>query len=151
MLKKLRFSILLLAVMGNVASSLSAKASFNGKLAVEIDGLKNKQGQVCVSIFASSQGFPNNRDRVLQKQCTKITDTPLLVNFENLKAGNYAVAVIHDQNNDRTLNRNGLGMPIEGFGFFRNPEVRTSAPKFGEAAFLVAGPNTNIQIQLKYF
>lgn len=149
--KKLRFSMLLLAVMGNVAWSLSAKANFNGKLAVEIDGLKNKQGQVCVSIFASSQGFPNNRDRVLQKQCTKITDTPLLVSFENLKAGNYAVAVIHDQNNDRTLNRNGLGMPTEGFGFSRNPEVRTSAPKFGEAAFLVAGPNTNIQIQLKYF
>ncbi|MBD6619836.1 DUF2141 domain-containing protein [Komarekiella sp. 'clone 1'] len=150
MVKRLRFSILLLAIMG-LALPFSAKASFNGKLAVEIDGLKNKQGQVCVSIFASSQGFPNNRDRVLQKQCIKITDTPLLVNFENLKAGNYAVAVIHDQNNDSTLNRNGLGMPIEGFGFSRNPEVRTSAPKFGEAAFLVAGPNTNIQIQLKYF
>ncbi|MBW4613801.1 MAG: DUF2141 domain-containing protein [Desmonostoc vinosum HA7617-LM4] len=150
MLKGLKLSVLV-AVLMNLAWSLHAQANFNGKLTVEIDGLKNKQGQICVSIFANSQGFPNNRDRVLQKQCTKIGDTPLLVSFDNLKAGNYAVAAIHDQNNDLTLNRNDLGMPIEGFGFSRNPEVRTSAPKFGEAAFLVAGPNTNIQIQMKYF
>ncbi|MBH8576221.1 DUF2141 domain-containing protein [Nostocaceae cyanobacterium CENA369] len=149
MVKALRVSGLLLAVMG-LTWSFSARASLNGNLSVEIDGLKNKQGQVCVSVFASSQGFPSNRDRVIQRQCTKITETPMKINFNNLKAGNYAVAVFHDRNNDLTLNRNDLGMPIEGFGFSRNPEVRTSAPKFGDAAFLIAGPNTNIQIKLKY-
>ncbi|MFN6519060.1 MAG: DUF2141 domain-containing protein [Nostoc sp. CreGUA01] len=151
MVRGLRVSILLLAVLGNWAWSFTAKANYNGKLTVEIDGLKNQEGQVCASIFANSQGFPNQRDRILQKQCIKITDTPLLVTFENLKAGNYAVAVMHDQNNDGTLNRNIFGMPTEGFGFSSNPEVRTSAPKFSEAAFFLAGPNTNIQVQLKYF
>ncbi|MEH2316393.1 DUF2141 domain-containing protein [Nostoc sp.] len=131
--------------------SFSAKANFNGQLTREIDGLKNKEGQVCASIFASSEGFPSDRDRVLQKQCTKITDTPLIISFHNLKAGIYAVAVFHDQNNDYTLNSNIFGIPKEGFGFSSNPEIRTRAPKFSEAAFLVAGPDTNIQIQLKYF
>ena len=143
--------MLLLVAMGNLAWSLSAKANFNGKLTVEIDGLKNKQGQVCASIFATSEGFPSDRNRGLQKQCTKITDTPLPITFENLKAGSYAVAVFHDQNNDSTLNSNVFGIPREGFGFSSNPEIRTRAPKFSEAAFLVAGPDTNIQIQLKYF
>ncbi|MCW5314885.1 DUF2141 domain-containing protein [Nostoc sp. KVJ3] len=151
MLKGLRVNILLLAVLGNLAWSFSARANFNGKLSVEIDGLKNKEGQVCASVFASSEGFPSDRDRVLQKQCIKITATPLTITFENLKAGSYAVAVFHDQNNDRILNSNAFGIPKEGFGFSRNPEIRTGAPKFSEAAFLVAGPNTNIQIQLKYF
>ncbi|MEH2349192.1 MAG: DUF2141 domain-containing protein [Nostoc sp.] len=151
MLKGLRVSILLLAVMGNLAWSFSAKATLSGKLTVEIDGLKNKQGQVCASIFASSEGFPSDRNRTLQKQCIKINDTPLPITFENLKAGSYAVAVFHDQNNDRILNTNVFGIPKEGFGFSRNPEIRTGAPKFSEAAFLVAGPETNIQIRLKYF
>ncbi|MBW4453582.1 MAG: DUF2141 domain-containing protein [Nostoc indistinguendum CM1-VF10] len=151
MVRGLRVGMLLLAVLGNLAWSFSAKASFNGKLTVEIDGLKSKNGQVCVSIFASSEGFPGDRDRGLQKQCTKITDTPLPITFENLKAGSYAVAVFHDQNNDGTLNSNVFGIPSEGFGFSSNPEIRTRAPKFSEAAFLVAGPDTNIQIQLKYF
>jgi len=151
MVKELKISMLLLAVLGNLAWSFSANANFNGKLTVKIDGLKNKEGQVCANIFTSSKGFPSDRDRVLQKQCVKISDTPLLITFKNLKAGSYAVAIIHDQNNDGTLNSNRLGIPSEGFGFSSNPEVRTSAPKFGEAAFLVAGPNTNIQVQLKYF
>ncbi|WP_375510816.1 DUF2141 domain-containing protein [uncultured Nostoc sp.] len=151
MVRGLRVSMLLLAVLGNLAWSYSAKANFNGKLTVEIDGLKNKQGQVCASIFASSEGFPSDSDRSLQKQCTKITSTPLPITFENLKAGSYAIAVFHDQNNDGTLNSNVLGIPSEGFGFSANPEIRTRAAKFSEAAFLVAGPDTNIQIQLKYF
>ncbi len=151
MVKRFRLSLLLLAVMGNLGWSLSAKAGLNGNLSVEIDGLKNKQGQVCISIFSSSKGFPSNRDRAVQRQCSKINDTLFSVTFENLKAGSYAVAVYHDVNSDRTLNRNDLGMPIEGFGFSRNPEVKTSAPKFGDAAFLLAGANTNIKIQLKYF
>jgi uncharacterized protein (DUF2141 family) len=151
MVRGFRVSILLLAVLGNLAWSFSAKADYNGKLTVEIDGLKNKEGQVCASLFASSQGFPSQRDRVLQSQCIKITDIPVLLTFNNLKAGNYAVAIMHDQNSDRILNRNIIGIPVEGFGFSSNPEVKTRAPKFGEAAFLVAGPDTNIQIILKYF
>ncbi|MEH2322232.1 MAG: DUF2141 domain-containing protein [Nostoc sp.] len=151
MVRGLRISMMLLAVIGNLAWSFSAKANFNGKLTVEIDGLKNKQGQVCASIFANSKGFPSDGDRSLQKQCTKITSTPLIITFENLKAGSYAVAVFHDQNNDGTLNRNVFGIPSEGFGFSSNPEIRTRAAKFSEAVFLVAGPNTDIRIQLKYF
>ncbi|YAF95804.1 MAG: DUF2141 domain-containing protein [Nodularia sp. CChRGM 3473] len=150
MIKALQISMLLVAVWGNLAWSSSARANFRGNLTVDIDGFKNTQGQVCVSVFSSSQGFPNDRDRVLKRQCTQITDKSLQMTFDNLQAGNYAVAVIHDQNKDQILNRNNLGMPTEGFGFSRNPEVRTSPPKFSDAAFLLAGPNTVIKIQLKY-
>ncbi|MBD2343300.1 DUF2141 domain-containing protein [Anabaena subtropica] len=149
MSQKWTVSIILLAALGNLAWSLSARANFNGKLTVEIDGLNNNEGQVCVSIFASSQGFPNDRQRVLKRQCTQISEIPLKMTFDDLKAGSYAVAVIQDLNGDGTLNRNSLGMPVEPFGFSRNPDVRTSAPKFGDAAFVLAGPNTIIQIQMK--
>ncbi|MEA5581738.1 DUF2141 domain-containing protein [Nodularia harveyana UHCC-0300] len=150
MIKILGLSVLLFAAMGNFTSTSIARASFQGKLTVEIDGFPNKKGQACVSIFANSQGFPSKSDRVIKKQCTQITDTFLTVTFHNLQAGSYAVAVIHDQNQDQILNRNNLGMPIEGFGFSRNPQVRTSPPKFKDAAFVLAGPNTVIPIQLKY-
>lgn len=149
MMKKWTASVMLMATLGNLAWLLSAKADFNGKLTVEINGLRNKQGQVCASIFSSSQGFPSDRKRVLQRQCTQISETPLILTFNNLKAGSYAVAAIQDLNGDGTLNRNTLGMPVEPFGFSRNPEVSNSAPKFGDTAFILAGPNTVIQIQMK--
>lgn len=148
MLKRFRF-LLFLPIMG-LAWSSSAASGLNGNLSVEIDGLKSKQGEVCFTIFSRSKGFPSNQNNAVQKQCTKIQDIPLTVTFQNLKAGSYAVAVYHDKNGDRTLNTNILGIPIEAFGFSRNPEVKTSAPKFSDAAFVVAGANTNIKIELKY-
>jgi uncharacterized protein (DUF2141 family) len=148
--RKLRISMMLLAALGSFGLPLIARANFNGNLNVEIDGLRNKEGQVCASIFASSQGFPTDRDRVLERKCTKITDTPVKFTFTNLKAGNYAVAVMHDENNDLKVNRTDLGFPLEGFGFSQNPEIVDRAPKFDETAVLVAGANTDIKIQLKY-
>jgi uncharacterized protein (DUF2141 family) len=143
--------IVVLAAFGNVGLFPQANASFNGNLNIRVDGLKNQKGQICLSIFSSSQGFPSNSKRALKAQCFKVTETPQIVTFPNLKAGNYAVAIFHDANGDNNLNSNALGIPTEGFGFSQNPRIRTGAPKFGDSAVLVAGSSTDIQIQLQYF
>ncbi|MGI0494173.1 DUF2141 domain-containing protein [Alkalinema pantanalense CENA528] len=122
----------------------------NSELVVEIDGLKNQKGQVCLSLFSSSKGFPSNGNQAIRSQCAKITNDTPRISFNNLRAGSYAVAVLHDANSDNQLNRNAFGIPTEGFGFSRNPAIRAGAPKFSEAAVVVAGPNTSLQVQMKY-
>ncbi len=153
-MRGLRANVLLLVIFGSMAIASSSRAdvtnNLTSSLSVAVNGFNNQEGQVCVSLFANSQGFPNNRKKVVQRQCTKITSIPVTVTFANLTAGSYAAAVIHDSNGDGTLNRNDLGMPIEGYGFSKNPAIRTGPPKFNESAVLVAGPNTNVQVQLQY-
>jgi uncharacterized protein (DUF2141 family) len=154
MIKGFRANVLLLSVFGSIVIATDSEAdvtkNLTSSLIVEVGGFNNQAGQVCASLFTNSQGFPNNRKNVVQRQCTKITSIPIALTFTNLKAGSYAVAVIHDLNGDSTLNRNDLGMPIEGYGFSRNPETQTGPPKYNDSAILVAGSNTNVQIQLKY-
>jgi uncharacterized protein (DUF2141 family) len=70
--------------------------------------------------------------------------------FSGLKAGTYAVAVLHDENGDDQANRNLIGIPTEGFGFSRNPALRMGPPQFSDAAFLIAGPKTAIEIKMRY-
>jgi uncharacterized protein (DUF2141 family) len=149
MTKPFSISAVCLGVFGSFFWAAQAQAS-SSNLDVEIDGLRNQRGQVCLSLFASSQGFPGESANAVDKQCVKITNTPLEVKFQNLRPGNYAVVVLHDINGDNKANRNLFGIPKEGFGFSRNPTIRFSAPKFSETAFTVAGPSTKIQIQLKY-
>lgn len=79
-----------------------------------------------------------------------VANTVTVVTFRNLNAGRYAIAVIHDANADGKLNRGFLGIPIEGFGFSRNPRILTGPPNFGDAAISVSSVTTNIQIQMKY-
>lgn len=122
------------------------------QLAVEISGLNEPQGQVCLNLFNSSGGFPSNRDEAVQTICIGTTgDAPLVATFEDLSPGSYAVSVFHDANSDNEFNRNFVGMPAEGFGFSRNPEALTGPPEFGEAVFLVAGAETRIEVELSYF
>ncbi|VXD18101.1 conserved exported hypothetical protein [Planktothrix serta PCC 8927] len=132
------------------AITLPIIAQPQSKITLTIDGLNNKKGQICASLFASNKGFPSNGDDAVQKRCSSITEVPIVMTFENLQPGSYAIAVLHDANSDKTANRNALGIPTEGFGFSKNPAIFTGPPKFNEAAVVVAGVNTNINIKLQY-
>lgn len=150
-MRRLTTHALLLAMVGSSAIALHANAAANSSLTVTINGLRNQKGQVCLNLFSEEQGFPNSSDRALESRCVKAGDTPLAITFSNLSARSYAVALIHDANTDGTLNRGFLGIPKEGFGFSRNPRIRTGPPSFKDAAISVSGATTNVQIQLKYF
>lgn len=141
----------LLGGLGSFAIPTHAQIQQNSQLAVEVGGLRNQQGQVCLSLFATGRGFPSRNTNAVQNQCVAITAIPQLVTFQDVSPGSYAVAVLHDANNDSEVNRNALGIPREGFGFSRNPVIQTGPPDFGDAVILVAGPRTNIQVQLNYF
>ena len=145
-----RVGVLLLTVLGNIGFLSSVRATLTSNLTVEIKGIRNQDGQVCLSLFAGAKGFPTRAGSAVRQQCLEITDTPQLVNFRNLESGSYAVAVLHDTNGDRQANRNVFGIPTEGFGFSRNPTIATGPPKFGKSVVVVAGSSTNIQIQLRY-
>ena len=147
----IRGLLLLLPILGNLLFLASAKADLNSSLTVEVDRIKNKSGQVCATIFDQREGFPSNSKKALQSECIDVKETPQKLVFKNLKPGNYAVALIHDANGDGILNTNSFGMPLEGFGFSKNPLVLTGPPKFQDSAVVVAGANTDIQIKLQYF
>ena len=156
------FSILLWAFMGNLVVSEKARAALNSNLmtksnlvvksslTVNIDGLKNQNGQVCLSLFSSSQGFPSDGDRALQVKCVALEEDTPEITFEHLKPGSYGVAAFHDVNDDGVFNVNGLGIPKEGFGFSRDPKIFTGPPKFGDVTVIIVGPKNNIRIKLQY-
>lgn len=146
----LRLKALLLATFSMLAIASHAEAQFKGNLVVDVEGLKDQKGALCIKVFNGSQGFPNSNEKAVKRECIKITQQPMRVVYKGLAAGNYAVAVFHDSNGNGVLDRNSAGMPTEGYGFSNNPVVKTSAPKYGQAVFLLAGTNTRVAIQMKY-
>lgn len=140
--------LLLVSTLAGWMVTSTANAAPNSRLTVEIGGLRNQNGTLCLSLFSSEQGFPNQSDRALASRCIQAGETS--ATFDQLAPGRYAVAVIHDANNDGKLNTGFLGIPEEGFGFSRNPRIGTRAPSFRDTAFPVSGESTQIQISLKY-
>lgn len=142
---------LVLTMVGFCLIALKAQANEKSSLSITIEGFKNPKGQVCINLFSNSQGFPSTKEKAVQAQCMPVKETLETITFQNLDAGSYGVAVIHDANVDGKLNRNILGIPTEGVGFSNNPKIRTGPPKFGETVILVTGKITQIRIHLQYF
>jgi uncharacterized protein (DUF2141 family) len=117
-----------------------------------VDGLRNSTGVVGAVIFASPDGWPENTDKSLHHWPTEIPagKREATAIWENLPPGNYGVAVIHDENRNRKLDRNFIGIPKEGFGFANNPPVGLSAPAYDAAKVHVTCPATEISIHLQY-
>jgi uncharacterized protein (DUF2141 family) len=71
------------------------------------------------------------------------------VRFDGLPPGQYAMAVIHDENGNHRLDTIA-GIPREGFGFSRNAAGRFGPPKFSAARFAVGTDAEMQQIRMRY-
>jgi uncharacterized protein (DUF2141 family) len=154
-----RSSILLSAALVGSALSVGAALSFRpatagyaGNLEVRVQGLKSANGQVCLTLFSGPKGFPKggNGSNLKASRCTVLARTGNVVTFSNVPYGVYAVAAVHDSNSDNQLNKNGLGIPSEGFGFSNNPPLRFGPASFAESEFFVSGTKTIVQIKMQY-
>ncbi|WP_414548485.1 DUF2141 domain-containing protein [Anabaena sp. CCY 0017] len=153
MLKFTHFSRVLLAALLSISFVKSVNAEPTATLNVVVKGINNQNGQICLGVYSRAKGFPMNTEDVLKSACVQPQGNTVTHKFSGLKPGNYAVAVVDDQNGDRKLNKDFLGIPKEGFGLSRNPTVSiaTGTPSFYDASFmLMKNQNTKINILMKY-
>jgi len=151
MLKIFQVSNFLLATLLTISFAHIAYAESTTSLTVVVNGIRNKTGEICMRVYNSEKGFPDNAKSEVKSGCTQITGNSVKQVFSGLKPGTYAVAVVDDQNGDHKLNKDFFGIPQEGFGISKNPPVSisTGTPKFNNASFKVDN-NTSINIFLKY-
>ena len=69
--------------------------------------------------------------------------------FDALPVGSYAIAVIHDENDNARLDT-VLGIPREGFGFSRNPAIGFGPPRFTAARFAIDDGHNEQDVRMRY-
>ena len=119
-----------------------------GSLQVEIDHLRSSKGMLRLCLTADPDNFPNcvdDRDAVTRSVPAGQTS----IRFPALPRGDYAVAVIHDENGNKKLDT-FAGIPKEGFGFSRNPAIRFGPPRFSAARFSLTTDAEEQQIRMRY-
>jgi uncharacterized protein (DUF2141 family) len=119
-------------------------------VSANVGPLRALEGSIACRLFKSPEGFPySSRDTITVR--VKATATMTRCTFEKLPAGTYAVVVHHDENENRKLDKNRLGMPLEGYGVSNNRTHALSAPRWEEAKFVVEpGETRELTIALRY-
>lgn len=118
-------------------------------LQIHVTGFRNNNGTAGGVVFSSSAGWPDDRTKAIVQGGFPIANNQAQQIFM-LPPGRYGVVVIHDENSNMKLDRNFFGIPMEGFGFAKNPRVVLSAPSFQAASAPVKCPTTQIGIKLIY-
>ena len=104
------------------------------KLSIHISGISKIKGSLFIAIFRATDDFP-----VFGKQfkgiVKEVEGKSQNYTFDDLPEGEYALAIYQDENRNKILDKNLLGIPTEIYGFSNNARRNFSAPSFQEAKF----------------
>jgi uncharacterized protein (DUF2141 family) len=121
------------------------------KVVVNVGTLRTTKGSVQCRLYRSAAGFPEDpAEGSVEKRASIAGESSTFV-FENVPPGTYAISCLHDENDNRKLDKNFLGVPMEGYGVSNNRTYAMSAPRWAESTFAVeAGKGTSLGIKLRY-
>jgi len=116
-----------------------------------ITNLRNDKGFVLISLFKEGVGFPDQADKAFRKDKVAIYNKMAVIIFPELPPGNYAIAILHDENDDKKMNKNVVGLPREGYGFSNNVMAPFGPPSYRRASFKHPGKTlTELSIRARY-
>lgn len=105
------------------------------ELQVVIDHISSDQGMVYAQLFAGAENYKSNKAHQGTMIAAKKGQNTF--SFKGLPAGEYAVQMYHDENDNKKMDRNAFGMPTEGYGFSNEAVGSMGPPTFKQMKVLI--------------
>ena len=137
---------ILLLVLWELGNSIYAQ-----NLDVHIVNIRNKNGQLCLAMFADEVHFKKEKTCWVMK-CSKKD----IVNGEfhikiPFQSGEWGFSVLDDENGSGKMEYNFIGVPREGFGFSDYFLKGLHRPTFNDFSFkIVKNETKTIIVRMKY-
>ena len=125
-----------------ISSSNAQEETFN--LTVNIAGINSDKGSLLVGIYKTEKSFLK---KPFKSDIIKIKNKKSIVIFKNIPKGTYAVSFVHDENDNKKMDTNFIGIPKEDFGCSNNATGFMGPPKYKDAKFQLT-ENKTIDIKI---
>lgn len=148
----MKYKVILIGLVSVFLSSFTfEKANTTSDLTVTVTGLRNSEGQMAIQLFNSSKGFPEKIENAFKSIVVNPANKKAVFTVSDLPEGTYAIALMHDENKNKKMDKSLFGVPKEGFGFSQNPKIVFSAPSFSDCSFKIGGNDKQLSIKLIYY
>jgi len=124
---------------------LSGDTPHAGRLIVQVNGINTEEGGELYTAVFTRENFPKAGKQFIGKNCV-ISAKSISIVFENIPAGEYAVASFQDIDKNKKLKTNFIGIPTEPFGFSNDARM-VRLPSFERSKFTIK-ENQSIQISI---
>ena len=120
------------------------------RLIVNVEKVRSSQGLIAVTLYADdARRFLAKRGSLyVGRVPARTPTTPVCIHVPS--PGIYGLAVYHDADGNRSFNRNGLGLPREGYGFSNNAPALFGLPSFRAVRLNVPGNGSETRVKLRY-
>lgn len=115
---------------------------------IDVQQLRSQKGLIRICLTADPSNFPDCKNSA-RSVSRSVAAGQRSIRFEGLAQGNWAGAIIHDENSNGKLDT-VMGIPREGFGFTRNPKIGFGPPKFDAARFPVDDALKPQPVRMRY-
>lgn len=122
-----------------------------GQLTIHITNIRSDKGVIAVALFKGSDGYPSEGNKADRKVRVSISGGKAVVVVDDLPYGDYAIAYMHDENNNGKMDYNFVGIPKEGFGASNNAVGNFSPPKYEDARFSLKQGELSLTMKTRYF
>lgn len=129
-----------------IAAAFIALPTFAHELTLNVNNIKSVKGNLLVAVYDKEEHYNANSNWVAAKQ-VKVAGTTMSLDFADLPAGNYAIKLFQDENENNQIDIGANGIPAEPYGFSNNGGSY-GPPLFNEAK-VVVDKATEIEIQLR--
>jgi len=110
--------------------SLSLKSQ--NILTIDIQKLSNNNGNILLELR-------DDKNNVVKGISKKINKYRCIITIDNLAPGKYSFKYFHDENSNKELDTNWIGIPSEGFGFSNNAMGAFGPPEIEKTMFELKG------------
>lgn len=116
----------------------------NSNLVVTVSGLKNNTGSLTVELYNSEGKFLKTAFKTISSAIKSNTGN---VTFIGIPKAEYTVMAYHDENNNKKLDKNFIGMPKEAVACSNNAKGFMGPPKYEDAKFTISA-DSKISIKM---
>lgn len=140
-----------MALAGAGASMVAAAPAHAGEVVVSVTGLRSAKGVVRACLTAREDVFPKCIKDPSSHRLVVPAGGKVELRFTGVKPGNYAIALLHDENDNGKADRAMGMMPKEGYGFSRDAPVNMAPPRFRDAVMPIGDGTQRMTIKMRYF
>lgn len=126
-----------------VFTSLISFAQKGITITVTIDNVPNNEGVVSMALHNKNTFM---KAAPVEAKSSKIENKKVVITFENVTPGDYAILGNHDANNNGKMDFRENGMPLEAYGASNNV-MNFGPPQFADAKFVVNDKNLDLNIR----
>jgi uncharacterized protein (DUF2141 family) len=120
-------------------------------LEVTISNIRPGPGIVRMAICDHPDHFPDKPVLFYNFPKGEIRDSTISITVPGLKAGDYAITLLDDTNENEKMDTGLMGIPKEGFGFSNDIKPNRKSPPFEECTFRISKGANRLTIHMQYF